>query len=70
MEKLFAISFILFFLWILFGGMLEDQSAYDNKNTTTIDCNLSGWKNDPRCTGEYADQIDADEVRIDDVYPH
>lgn len=68
MEKILIIIFVLFIAWLYFGGLLENQSNYNTKNTVQVDCKLPGWKNDPVCTGEYEDQVKAEDAATDSYY--
>lgn len=58
----------LFFLWMMFGGLLEDQSGYRAQNTINIDCRKAGMENSPYCNGEYESQVQEQDARDNSYY--
>lgn len=50
-KIIFGLLFLIFLLWIMFGGLFENKDTY--KNTVNIDCRQSEWSGSPYCNGEY-----------------
>lgn len=63
-----GIGLILFVLWMLFGGLLEDQSSYNTQNTRSIDCSEPGWENSPYCNSEYDNKIQGQDSKESTYY--
>jgi hypothetical protein len=55
----------LFFLWMMFGGLLENHSA---QSTVNIDCRQAGMENSPYCNGEYQNQIQEQNAKENSYY--
>ena len=58
----------LFLLWMMFGGLLEDQSKYKEQNTVNIDCRQSNWSDSPYCNGDYENQLREQNYNEDTYY--
>jgi hypothetical protein len=63
-----GIAVVLFFFWMIFGGLLEDQSSYNAQNTVNIDCRQPGWSNSPYCNGEYDSQMQQQDANENNYY--
>lgn len=62
-----GIAFLVFFAWMIFGGMFEDQSAYDAAHTISVDCRNPREVNSPYCNGTF--EIEArDQEGIENNY--
>lgn len=67
-KLVFGVLLAVFALWVVFGGLLEDQGAYNAKNTVNIDCTQPGWQNSPYCNGSYDSQVQEQDAQENNYY--
>jgi|SRR3989338_1181677 len=64
-KLVFGALFGLFLLWVMLGGLLEDQSS---QNVVNIDCRDPGMANSRYCNGDFESQSQAADAAENSYY--